>query len=147
MSTVFQKALKLLVGDASLTDLTHFPIKKSSRRPLNTMSERELIKLESEIGADVFGPLPPGVKRQFFCLDDTTWIWYEEWTGKDHKQHSSTIRYEVHDKGIFKVQEGARYSYIEGDELRNFIVAIKLYYEQIARHIYHLDPVTGKKLV
>ena len=58
----------------------------------------------------------------------------------------STTRYEIHDQGILKVQEGSRYSYLEGQELQNLDMAIRLYYERVAREIYKIDPDTGRPL-
>ena len=43
-------------------------------------------------------------------------------------------------------QPGPRYSYLEGDELRNFSIATQMYYEQVARQVYKRDPETGEKL-
>lgn len=116
-------------------------------RPLRKLSRRELIQLESEIGATLFGPIPKGHHRQFFNLDRTTWIWYEEWTDHLGKKRSSTTRYEVHPNGILKVQEGARYNFIEGQEFDNLVLATRLYYEKVAREIYKRDPQTGQTLV
>ena len=48
---------------------------------------------------------------------------------------------------MLKVQEGARYSYLEGEELQNFGLAVRLYYEQVTRQVYRRDPATGQKLV
>ena len=143
MSSLLKKALTLLVGDPEQADLFRVP----KNRPLKKLTERELIRLESEIGSKLFGPVPSGHRREFFNLDASTWIWHEEWLDSNRKLQTSTVRYEVHDKGIFKVQEGARYSYIDGDELNHFMLAIKMYYEQVAREIYHFDPATGKKLI
>jgi hypothetical protein len=146
MSNVFKKALTLIVGDPSTARLS-MPKKSGKKRPLRQLSERELIQLESEIGAKLFGDLPAGHRREFFCLDETTWIWYEEFkdpaTGKMQER---TIRYEVHATGILKVQEGARYSYVEGEELKNLVAATTMYYEQVARTIYGRDPRTGQIL-
>jgi len=139
-------AWKMLVGTEANTDLFKMPLSK--KRPLKHMTERQLITLESEIGGKLFGPVPHTVKRrEFFNLDPRTWIWYEEFRDEHGKDTTRTIRYEVHDKGIFKVQEGAKYSYIEGEELEHFVLATKLYYEEVARDIYHIDPATGKKLI
>lgn len=55
------------------------------------------------------------------------------------QRKNMTIRYEVHENGILKVQEGARYNFIEGQELENFMAAIHLYYERVARELYHVD--------
>lgn len=117
------------------------------KRELKPLTERELLTLESEIGAQVFGPIPKGRRREFFCLDDKTWIWHEEWLDERHKLQTATVRYEIMKQGVLKVQEGPRYSYLEGDELQNFGISVRMYYEQVARQIYRRDPATGKKLV
>ena len=140
---VLQKAVKLLVGDDATVDWLKIP----KRRPLKKLTERELLKLESEVGAKLFGPIPRGHRREFFCLDERTWIWHEEWLDEKHKLTTSTVRYEINDQGVLKVQEGARYAYLEGEELQNFGVAIRMYYEQVARDVYTRDPVTGETLV
>lgn len=143
--SIFKKALTLVVGDPSSAALT-MP-KKSKKRAARKPTERELIQLESEIGAKLFGDVPEGHRREFFCLDKKTWIWYEEYKDKQTgKTERHTIRYEVHETGILKVQEGARYSFISGQELKNLIAATTMYYEQVARQVYGRDPRTGQKL-
>ena len=84
MASVLKKALKLLVGDDVSTDWLKFPGRK---RPLKPLSERELITLESEIGSQLFGPIPEGHRREFFCLDEKTWIWHEEWLDEIGRAH------------------------------------------------------------
>ncbi|MGB4762855.1 MAG: hypothetical protein WBP12_05885 [Candidatus Saccharimonas sp.] len=143
MATVLQKAYQLLVGDDANVDWLKLP----KKRTLKKLTERELLTLESEIGSKLFGPIPTGHRREFFCLDEKTWIWHEEWFDDKKKLTTSTVRYEINEHGVLKVQEGARYSYLEGDELRNFGIAIRMYYEQVAREVYHRDHVTGQKLV
>jgi len=142
MSSVFKKALGLIIGDSVSSN---FQVPKN--RPFKKMTERELIQLESEIGSQLFGDVPKGHRREFFCLDEKTWIWYEEWTDpKTNKRVNMTIRYEVHSNGVLKVQEGARYSFIEGAELDNLLAAATMYYEQVARGVYGIDPRTGQNL-
>lgn len=145
MADVLKKALQLLVG--SPNNGSDFKVPKKGLRPFKTFTERDLIKLESEIGSQLFGPVPAGNQREFFNLDANTWIWYEEWVDADTgKKKTATTRYEVHDESVLKVQEGAHYSYLEGKELENLTVAIHLYYELVMREIYKRDPKTGKKL-
>jgi len=145
MKPTLKKALALLVGDdTNVKELLKMP-KKPTRRPFQQMTERELLTLESEIGAQIFGPIPEGMRREFFCLDDHTWIWHEEKLDKKNPE-SNTIRYEINEHGVLKVQEGARYSYLEGEEFNNFAVAVRMYYEQVARRVYQRDPTTGAKL-
>ena len=143
MTTILQKAMKLLVGDEADTDLWRIP----KNRPLKRLTERELINLENEIGSKLFGAVAPGHRREFFCLDDHTWIWHEEWIDESRKLQVATTRYEINEHGVLKVQEGARYSYLEGEELQNFGLAVRLYYEQVTRQVYRRDPATGQKLV
>lgn len=145
VKSVLKRALSLLVGDdVNVKELLRAP-RKVSQRPFHEMTERELLTLESEIGARIFGPVPEGMRREFFCLDEHTWIWHEEKLDKKSPA-SHTIRYEINEHGVLKVQEGARYNYLEGDELRNFAVAVRMYYEQVARRVYQRDPATGAKL-
>jgi hypothetical protein len=109
-------------------------------------TRRQLIQRESEIGGQLFGAVPEGHHRQFFNLDATTWIWYEEWVDeKGEKQHMTT-RYEVHSNGVLKVQDNAPYYYIEGQELINLTMAIRTYYERVSREVYKCDPLTARPL-
>lgn len=135
MANLLQKALSLLTG-APVND----------KRPLKQFTERELIELESELGRELFGPIPTGHRREFFCLDARTWIWYEEWKDTAGQVQSSTTRYEVHPNGILKAQDGHTYRFIEGEELQNLHLAVRLYYEQTMRNIYKHDPYTGLPL-
>ena len=132
--SLIQKALQLITGAST------------SKRPLKTMTERQLIELENELGRELFGPIPDGHRRDFFCLDEHTWVWHEEWIDADNRSQVATTRYEVQPNGILKVQSGRVYKYIEGEELKNLTVAVRLYYERTMRDIYKLDPVTGQPL-
>jgi hypothetical protein len=142
MTSILKKVLKLITGDPAAASLS-----VPKNRPLKRLTERQLLQLESEIGAKLFGEVPEGHRREFFCFDAKTWIWYEEWKDlKTGKQQHSTTRYEVHEKGILKVQEGARYSFIEGEELENLEAATAMYYERVMREVYGFDPATGQRL-
>jgi hypothetical protein len=145
MAGFLKKTLVLLTGAEELPSLgIKLPV--VGQKSYKTYTERELIQMESEIGSQLFGPIPPGHHRQFFNLDRTTWIWYEEWIDPvTKKRKDATIRYEVHHNGILKAQEGARYNFLEGQELTNFIAAVQIYYERVMREIYHRDPTTGQK--
>jgi hypothetical protein len=110
------------------------------------LTERDLIRLESKIGSQLFGPIPKGHRREFFCLDEHTWIWYEEWNDAKGKRQSITTRYEVHPNNILKVQDNQPYQIVEGTELQNLAMATRLYREQVIRGIYHRDHITGQPL-
>ncbi len=144
MADFLKKTFELLVG----TDEIVLPAIRLQKKRSTFMkpTRRQLIQMESEIGGTLFGEVPKGHRREFFNLDAQTWIWHEEWRDQAGKYRSATTRYEVHDTGILKAQEGARYSFLDGEELENFILSTRLYYERVARDIYQRDPDTGQSL-
>lgn len=99
------------------------------------VSERELISHESRIGRQLFGPVPVGHHREFFCLDEHTWIWYESWP-ENGRTVEQTTRYEIHPNCILKVQDGQPYRELEGQELYNFVMATDQYMRRVGREIY-----------
>ncbi|HEX8390111.1 MAG TPA: hypothetical protein VF597_01690 [Candidatus Saccharimonadales bacterium] len=133
---LFRSILPLLTGTPTAPKLPN----------LSKLTDRQLIELEAEIGGRLFGPVAEGHKREFFCLDQNTWIWHEEWTDENNQRLVSSTRYEVHENGVLKAQDGKVYKFIEGEELRNLMVAVRLYYEAVARDIYRIDPQTGRPL-
>ncbi len=139
---MFHKVLSLIIGDDRQAD--NFRMPKNYSAP--TITERDLLRQESKIGANLFGPIPKGHRREFFCLDESTWIWHEEWKDEKGVERELTTRYEVHPNGILKVTDGPRYQFIEGDELDNLVAATRLYYEQVSRQVYSRDPLSGAKL-
>ena len=92
---------------------------------------RQAIREEAKVGGRVFGPIPEGVRREFFCLDERTWVWHEEWKDQTGKQHIRTTRYDVRPHGIFKAQNGQAYQPINRQETKNLIAAIKRYNRMI----------------
>jgi hypothetical protein len=144
MSQLVRKVLDLLIGvepGAGIHVSLPAPASSKPRKVASSVSERELIQRESQIGAQLFGRIPKGHRREFFNLDPSTWIWYDEWIdAQTGNRVSTTIRYEIHENGILKVQEGARYDFIEGQERDNFLAAVQLYYDRVSREMYHHEP-------
>lgn len=132
--SLMQKMQKLITGA---------PLIKQQHK---ITTERQLIEHEDVIGRELFGPIPDGHRRDFFCLDEHTWVWHEEWMDANSRPQTSTTRYEVQPNGILKVQSGRVYKYIEGEELKNLTVAVRLYYERTMREVYKSDPLTGQSL-
>lgn len=145
MADILKKTFELLIGTDSVT--VPKLSRSKNRRAKGKLTKRQMIQMESEIGGTLFGPVPKGHRREFFNLDPDTWIWHEEWTDRAGKRRMSTTRYEIHDNGVLKAQEGARYSFIEGEELENFMISTRVYYERVAREIYNRDPHTGQPLI
>lgn len=102
--------------------------KSSNRR---AEQYRELIRAEAKIGGKLFGPIPQGHRREFFCLDEHTWIWYEEWVDNNNQRRSKTTRYDVRPNGVIKVQDGQPSQYVELEEARNLYQAVGLYNQRV----------------
>ncbi len=93
--------------------------------------ERELIRREAEIGRGVFGPVPKGTKREFFCLDRDTWIWQETANGR-----MRTTKYKVKKAEIIKSVDGSQYERVSLEEAQRFAAATKTYNERVKRELY-----------
>jgi hypothetical protein len=96
----------------------------------SSAAEHDLIRREAIMGGKLFGPVPKGTTRQFFCLDERTWIWHEEVRVKG-KSNSLTTRYKVRDDGIYKSQNGQAYVPLSSVEQKNFVKAVHMYYDTL----------------
>ena len=113
--------------------------KKRTEEPVKpgTATRRELIRREAAIGGQLFGPVPSGHIRQFFCLDKHCWVWHEEWIDqKTGKRQSLTTRYEIRSTGVLKAQGDQAYHFVEPQEQQNLLEAIGLYYQQVMKRVY-----------
>lgn len=97
---------------------------------------RELIRQEAVIGGKLFGPVAPGGRREFFCLDEHTWVWHEEWVDAAGKRHAITTRFDVRPQGIFKAQDGQAYRPLEPTEAQHFYKAVKLYNKKVDAELF-----------
>jgi len=98
-----------------------------------------LLRFEAKIGGQLFGALSKGHDRQFFCLDENTWIWYESWTDNKGKRHSVTTRYDVRPNGIIKLQNGKVYQRLSREEADNLVRSAELYYNRISAEYRQLQ--------
>ncbi len=98
---------------------------------------REIIRHEARVGGRLFGPVHKQVRREFFCLDAHTWVWYEEWTDKNGR-HTITTRYDVRPNGVLKAQPGHEYGYIDTDEAKRLYHAVSLYNKHVDAALYGL---------
>lgn len=99
---------------------------------------RRLIAKEGEIGGKLFGPIPEGHRREFFCLDEHTWVWHEEWIDQTRQARSVTTRYEVRPSGVLKAQDGQAYQRLSLPEARNLYQATQIYRQRIAAYYQRL---------
>lgn len=99
---------------------------------------RSIIRKEAKIGGQLFGPTMPGGRREFFCLDENTWVWHEEWADQQGLRHAVTTRYDVRPNGILKAQDKLPYQYIGYDEAKRFYQAVSMYNKQVDAELYAL---------
>lgn len=111
-------------------------IKKVLGVPLRTIDD--LIHYEAKIGGQLFGPIPDKHHREFFCLDEHTWVWHEEWPDKLGRRRSLTTRYDVRPNGVFKTQGNAPYREIDTEELQNLYQASQLYSQKVVPELQRL---------
>jgi len=97
---------------------------------------RNLIRHEARIGGELFGPVPEGGRREFFCLDKHTWIWHEEWVDQKGQRQIKTTRYDVRPSGILKAQDGQHYQSVSGEEAKRLRQAVHLYVNRVHNEIY-----------
>lgn len=99
--------------------------------------ERQLIRREAGIGGKLFGAVPKGRNRQFFCLDEHTWIWHEEWADKAGR-HAVTTRYTVRQHDVIKTQNGGPARPLSATEARHFVKAVRLYQQKVDADYQHM---------
>ncbi len=98
---------------------------------------RRLMQQEAMIGGQLFGPVEAGRRREFFCLDEHTWIWHEEWTDQNGQQQIRTTRYDIRPDSIIKSQNG-QYMSVTIEEAERLSQAADLYRQRVRREVYGL---------
>lgn len=97
---------------------------------------RNLIRHEAKVGGELFGPVPKNIHREFFCLDERTWVWHEEWTDNDGIDRVRTTRYDIRPDGVLKAQDGQTYKMATREEVKNLYNAAQTYRERVKKEIY-----------
>ncbi|MEI9914111.1 MAG: hypothetical protein WDN66_03990 [Candidatus Saccharibacteria bacterium] len=90
-------------------------------------AERQLIHFESQFGRDIFGAIPKDHNRDFFCLDEFTWIWHEDWIDEKGNFKVMSTRYVLRPDGAIKSQNGGAYQKLGDEESNHLFKAIKKY--------------------
>ena len=91
------------------------------------MIRREVKREAAKLGGTVFGPIPAGHRREFFSLDDHTWVWHEEWVDERGIRRVRTTRYDVRPLGIYKAQDGQPYQPVSIEEGNRLCAATREY--------------------
>jgi len=102
------------------------------------LTEQQLKAKESEIGATIFGPIMPNERREFFNDNEKSWFFHQEIVGKGNVISSMTLHYEVQPMGILRISSdpSVKNEFINGQELKNFVLATEMYHERIMSQLY-----------
>jgi hypothetical protein len=98
---------------------------------------RDLLRRESMIGKEIFGPIPAGGNREFFHLDKHTWVWVETWNDPSSKsQKSKTTKYIVKPTEVIKSVDGAHYERVTLEEAKRLEQAVQIYVKRVHKEVY-----------
>lgn len=115
---------------------------KQSRERKHINAHRSLLHHLAKLGGAVFGQTPAGVRREFFCLDERTWVWHEEWYDETGQHRAITTRYDIRPDGILKSQGVHSYQRLTSEEERNFRAAVQIYSRRARAEIARLRQQT-----
>lgn len=96
---------------------------------------QQLLQQEARLGGGIFGPVAAGRRREFFCLDEYTWIWHEEWRDQNGVTRAVMTRYDILPYGIRKAQDNQPSGYITESEARHLYAAIDRYNQIIDQEL------------
>lgn len=119
--------LKKLIGSSAAKAQRHIDQKAELYRAY--------IRREARVGGSLFGAVPAGRRREFFCLDEHTWIWHEEWM-ENGVQKTITTRYDIRPDGILKAQDGQSYQKVGRAEAERLYKAAQMYEKRVSSEIY-----------
>ncbi|MDB5169031.1 MAG: hypothetical protein JWO41_387 [Candidatus Saccharibacteria bacterium] len=92
---------------------------------------QRLLRLEAKLGGELFGPVPAGRSREFFCLDERTWVWHESWIDAYGNTQMINTHYTVRPDAVLKSQNNQGYQKVSADEFKTLRQAIKLYVQRV----------------
>lgn len=99
---------------------------------------QKFIRHEAKIGGELFGAIPDGHRRDFFCLDRHTWVWHEESINIVGERVVTTTRYNIQPNAVLKSQNNSHYQPLTFDELKNLYHATQEYKKRVHQEIYGL---------
>ena len=117
--------------------LKHGKVKKHEQRKADLL--RAVLHYEARLGGELFGPIPKGHRREFFCLDRRTWVWHEEWIDEQGKRQVMTTRYDVRPQGILKSQGIHAHQKLSQQEAENFHHAVQQYGQRVGGELRRLS--------
>jgi hypothetical protein len=94
------------------------------------MSElgKVILRHESKLGAKIFKKSKDSMNREFYCLNETTWVW---------RQGAETVFYKVNPTNVYKSNDGVNYRLASKKEASHLYKAAKVYRNLVSEKIYN----------
>jgi hypothetical protein len=125
-----------------MRNILHLQSRAQKQEQRRADLRRSLLHHEARLGGELFGPVPKGSRREFFCLDKHTWVWHEEWIDEQGKHRVLTTRYDVRPQGVVKSQGVHAYQTLTRQEAENLYKAVQLYHERIGTELRNLAQIS-----
>lgn len=113
----------------------------------NPVSVADLMQLESEVGAEIFGKNSDIGYVKFFNENRDHWFLYHEKKSQNGLIDAHTIHYEIQPNGILKTcdKTGPMFEYVCGQELNDFLAATDIYESLVFSKIYNKNTTDSSK--
>lgn len=90
-----------------------------------------ILRRAAELGGKLFGPIPEGREREFYCLDAHTWIWRESWLDESGRRQTTVTRYDVRPTGVTKSRDDGPVQRLTSEEARHLYWSTELFRQRI----------------
>ena len=98
---------------------------------------RDLLRRESMIGKEIFGPIPAGGNREFFHLDKHTWVWVETWNdAASRSMKTKSTKYIVKPTEVIKSVDNGQYERVTLEEAKRLEQAVHIYVKRVHKELY-----------
>ena len=133
-----------------ISDVAKLLFKRKVHQP--PVTEKSLRMKEAEIGASLFGGTTTKKHIMFFHEDRANWYFYQgiiDVVNSKQTTESLTLHYEVRQNDILRIDNNKGkigYMILNGQELKNFLSAVEMYYRLVMGQLYNIDVTADKTL-
>ena len=101
------------------------------------LDQAKLIKQEAQLGGLLFGKVEKGAQREFFCWDESNWIWYDKWYDQEAQIKEVSIRYKIVGGKIYKQYFNSDKWYrLDAAESQHLFEMIQAYKDYVLTSLY-----------
>ncbi|MCY3804363.1 MAG: hypothetical protein OXF85_00585 [Candidatus Saccharibacteria bacterium] len=120
-----------------MLNLATKPAQSQKDKSKKDLDYSKLIKQEAQLGGLLFGVIEKGAQREFFCWDETNWIWYDKWYDQNCQLKEVAIRYKILDSKIYKQYFNSDKWYkLDVAESQHLLEMIQAYRDYVLTSLY-----------